>query len=50
MSLTPYTDLIPSSNQVPTVIIDNSNCQLYLLANLEPSGLLYFLLGAYPAL
>jgi len=37
-----HNDLIRSSNQVPILIIDNCNCESYLLATLELSGLLYF--------
>jgi hypothetical protein len=46
MAVLPYNDPIRSSNQVPKVRIDNGNCESYLLATLEPSGLLYFPLGA----
>jgi len=38
MALSPHNDPIQSSNQVPSVIIDNGNCELYLLATLEYSG------------
>jgi len=46
MAITPHNDPIRSSNQVPTVIIDNGSCESYLLATLEHSGLLYFPFGA----
>jgi hypothetical protein len=46
MALSPHNDPIRSSNQVPSVIIDNGNCELYLLSTLEHSGLLYFPYGA----
>jgi hypothetical protein len=46
MALSPHNDLIRSSNQVPKLIIDNSSSELYLLATLEPPGLLYFPFGA----
>jgi len=46
MALTPDNDLIRLSNLLPKVIIDNGNCESYLLASLKPSGLLYFPFGA----
>jgi len=49
MALTAHNDPIRSSNQVPKVIIDNGNCESYLLATLEYSGLLYFPYGASTA-
>jgi len=45
MALSPHNDPIRSSNHVPSVIIDNGNRELYLLATLEPSGILYFPFG-----
>jgi hypothetical protein len=45
MALSLHNDRIRSSNQVPIVIIDNCSRESYLLATLEPSGLLYFPCG-----
>jgi hypothetical protein len=38
MVLSPQNYLILLSTQVPTVIIDTGNCELYQLATLEYSG------------
>jgi len=46
MALSPHNDPIRSFNQVPIVIIDNGSRESYVLATLEPSGLLYFPFGA----
>jgi len=46
MARSPHNDPIWSSNQVLTVRLDNGNPESYLVATLEPSGLLYFPFGA----
>jgi len=40
MALSPHNDLIRSSSQVAIVISDNGSRESYLLATLEPSGII----------
>jgi len=40
MALTPHNDPVRSSYKVPKGIIDNGNCESYLLATLEYSGVI----------